>query len=52
MGARLITQAKGDARYGGTSPFYLTPQKNLSTEYSPWDTTCASMQGNLKFVMG
>jgi hypothetical protein len=33
--ARLTIEAKGDARYGGVSPFYLTPQKTLSTEYSP-----------------
>jgi hypothetical protein len=26
--ARLTIEAKGDARYGGVSPFYLTPQKH------------------------
>jgi hypothetical protein len=36
--AHLASKAKGDARYGGASPFYLTTQKkNISTEYSPWD---------------
>jgi hypothetical protein len=44
MGAHLLSQQKGDARNGSVSPFYLTPQKRLSTEYSPQDARCASLQ--------
>jgi hypothetical protein len=42
MGTRLVSQKKGDMRYGTASPFYLTPQKRLPIEYSPWDAPCAS----------
>jgi hypothetical protein len=28
VGARLVSQEKGDTHYGGTCPFYLTPQKD------------------------
>jgi hypothetical protein len=31
--ARLAFEAKGGTRYGGASPFYLTAQKWISTEY-------------------
>jgi hypothetical protein len=33
--AHHATEAKGDAHYGGASPFYLTSQKGQSTESSP-----------------
>jgi hypothetical protein len=39
LGARLTSEEKGDARYRGVSPFYLTAQKRLSIEYSPWDNS-------------
>jgi hypothetical protein len=42
MWACLIYEAKGSMRYGGASPFYLTPQKRLSTEYSLRDAPCAN----------
>jgi hypothetical protein len=35
----LTSKAKGEARYGGTSPFYLIAQKRLPIEYSPWDNS-------------
>jgi hypothetical protein len=38
----LISEENGDTRYGGASPFYLTAQKRVSTEYSPSDPPCAS----------
>jgi hypothetical protein len=44
MGVHLVSQEKGDACYGGMPPFYLTLQKRLSIEYSPWDAPCHSIQ--------
>jgi hypothetical protein len=34
---RLTYEAKGDVRYRGASPFYLTAKQRISIEYSPWD---------------
>jgi hypothetical protein len=42
-GTCLLCQEKGDTCHGDTSPIYLTPQKRLSTKYSPRDALCASM---------
>jgi hypothetical protein len=44
MGACLLSKWKGDARYVSASPFYLTPQKRLSTEYSLHDAHCTNLQ--------
>jgi hypothetical protein len=33
---------KGDVRYIGASPFYLTCKKRIPTDYSPQDSHCAN----------
>jgi hypothetical protein len=41
----LASQAKGDAHYGGASPFYLTAQKDCQQNILHGITPCISTPG-------